>query len=520
MRLSESEIQSMVEMELSTMTLFSVCVNNRFTKLICPEGRIASRYAFYFMDPSEEKEYEKTKRSVLLKAGSQKAFHAFIFALAFRGEDQRVHESILSLIDEGLDVRVIEAAGAGMEQEIRERYARNMVYYSLAGSKHNPDAAEHIDRAYGELKPWTEKLLSSPVTVYDKGHPEGAAYETLSSFYDQVLRENCEKYSCSPDTMDLDGFFFRNIGARYHVKDGYYGQILSPWEITDPERTPERLFDFVWGNDGAWYDPRYAGEKIVILKKAFDAFIEDRLKREEKVSFREIFEALREPPYGLLPNTIGAILMGMFFRTWRDRGLIWTNGFQQDVLDDAHMLAMIENGVHNQQTYYRNSLADTIMLPDRRTSVLMDAAADIFSLDREAVRFLPGLRSELRSAMEALPYPILCAQYADLCDPDWETIEDLIRFARLTSDSADEAYEDLVNRLSSAFQGDAGLKERIKGALYGDSLRKGFFGMLEKNGMDPAAVTAEKLGRICCGHREWKWIWQEESILSEIRGMK
>ena len=133
--------------------------------------------------------------------------------------------------------------------------------------------------------------------------------------------------------------------------------------------------------------------------------MEKRLEWGNKVSFKEIFEHMRQPPYGVLPNVIGAILTGMFFRTWRNRGLIWDNGLQQAVLDDELLLAMAENGLQNQNAFYRNALVDYIMPPDQRTSALMNAAIELFGLDRVATRFLTDLRSALRFAMEALlPY--------------------------------------------------------------------------------------------------------------------
>ena len=513
---TEQEIQRMVEMELSNLTAFSMCTNPRFEKHFCRDERIRSRYYFYYVTPSGQRENEKTIRSLFDKASIRKDVKSFVFGVAFPDDEQGLDDSILSLADE--NITVIDATNTRMEQEANERYARNMVCYNLAGGRHDPAAEPYIEQAYEELRGWTDRLLSSPVTVYDGKHPEGAACETLEGFYNRILRENCEKYPFSPETMDLDGFFFQSVGARYYVRDGFYGQSHAQWNVTDPERTPERLFAFAWGDDSAWYDPRYAGEKIVILKKAFDEAIENRLKKGGKVFFQDIFSFLREPPYGLLPNIIGAILTGMFFRTWRDRGLIWTNGIQQDVLDDAHLLAMIENGIHNQRTYYKNSLADSFMLPDQRLSALTDAACDIFRLDAGKKRYLPDLRSEVRFAMEELPYPVLSALYSDVAEADREIIDMLIRFVRLTSGNAEKADGDeLVNNLCSAFSGDGGLKERIGACLHGEALRRGFIRMLEKNGLDPVRVTPETVEKMCSGRREWKWIWEEECIVRRIQ---
>ena len=226
---------------------------------------------------------------------------------------------------------------------------------------------------------------------------------------------------------------------------------------------------------------------------------------------------LRKPPYGLIPNIIGAILTGMFFRTWRDRGLIWTNGLQEDVLDDAHILTMAGNGIHNQLSFYPNSLADYILLPGKGMAAMTEAACAIFSLEREKTRFLSDLRSEIRLAMEKLPYPIESALYANTGEAEREAIGMLIRFVRMTSDHTDG--EKLVRSLCAAFSADGGLSARIRDCLTGEALREGFTRMLEKNGLNGADIGPERLDGLCSGHREWKWIWQEETILREVEGM-
>ena len=516
MEISEREMQSMVEVELAELSVFSLCANTRFSKLICPQERIKARYRFYYVS-SVQKDIEKAERDILSKTKNLEDFHALVYALSAPGGRQEADNRILSLASDA--VTVIDATDVSPEPAVMERFARCMVRYNLADAAHDPAAETHRDRAYEELRVWTEKLSASPVTVYKGAHPQGVRYETLSLFYEQLLRDIAARFPCSPDTMDLDDFFFQTIGARYYARSGYYGQILRPWDVRDPERTPDRLFAFAWGDDSAWYDPRYANEKIVILKKAFDSYLDKRLNQGEKISFGEIFAFLREPPYGLLPNAIGAILIGMFFRTWRDRGLIWGNGFQQDVLDDAHLLTMIENGIHNQHTWHRNSLMDTIMLPGQGTAAFMDAVTELFRLDREEIRFLPGLRSALRFAMEDLPRPIEAARYMKTGDRERETLELLIQFVRLTSDEGSKTEGELTAGLDAAFREDADLKNKLENCLYGDALREGFDAMLEENGVNPGTVSEETLARMCCGHQEWKWVWKEETIIARLRAI-
>ena len=108
---------------------------------------------------------------------------------------------------------MIDATAVRPEQSVMERFARSMACYNLADTANEPDAERFRDEAYEELRPWTEKLLASPVTVYGGASPEGVRYEALSLFYERVLEEIAVAYPYSPDTMNLDDFFFQTIGA-------------------------------------------------------------------------------------------------------------------------------------------------------------------------------------------------------------------------------------------------------------------------------------------------------------------
>ena len=520
MYIADPEIRSMLEMELNALNMYSVCANTRFERLICRDARISARYAFFYSS-AREKDFERTKRAILNKAGHQDAFQAFLFIFAYPGERRGITDSILVLVGEG--VIVIDATQIAMDQAVNEQYALNMAYASRYADNRDPAARAFTDRAYEALRPWTDRVVASPVQVYSRSNPKGSAYGSLQAFYDRIAADITRTYPYSPDTMDLDEFFYQTIGARYYVRPGYYAERVAIGGLKvggadpSPEKTPEGLFDFVWGRDDGWDDPKYSGEKIVILKKAFDRTIKERFDEGASITFKEIFEAMRKPPYGLLPNVIGAILMGMFFRTWSHENLIWTNGFQQDVLDDSHLLSMVENGIHNQHTHYRNSLVDSIMPADGETSRLKEGISSIFGLDVSKSLFLSDLRFNLRIALEKLPYPILSVRYSNIGEADREFMGRLIEFAKHASDDDDRTAEDVLEAcLSAAARTEDDLPRRIRAHLYGDKLREGFETMLRLHGIDPDEISADKLARMCNGHDEWKWIWQEESV---IRGL-
>ena len=514
MMIPEHEFQSMLEIERAGLTLFSVCLNPLFRDQICPDRRISSRYPLFFAS-LKQGEFEKTRRSLSNKSKNHAGFRALVFVFAYPGETGGVNEGILDLVKE--NHIVIDATGVCMEEEVNDRYARNLVLYNWHNTRRDPTARAWLERAYGEMRGWTEKVAAAPVRVYDSNHPEGVVYDTLGAFYDGVLADTARTFPCSPDTLGLDNYFFQKAGARLKVKDGYYGRQVSPWEITDPQGTPERLFAPFWGKDNAWDDPAYAGEKVVILKKAFDTFVEARLEENGRVSFGEIFRALREPPYGLLPNYIGAILMGMFFRTWRAKGLIWSNGLQQEALDDAHLLAMVENGLQNQLNYYRNSLVDFIMLPGDGLARLREACFRLFGMDPQANRFLPDLRSSLRFALEKLPWPILSMGYAQVGEDEKAFLEQLLALARATSDLENRASEEaLVEALNAALQGSDGLVDRLREHLTEGKLQEGFAAMLRRHGLEMGQCN-EGLQALRARSPVWKWVWQEESIIREVR---
>ena len=108
-----SELQSMTALELTNMTVYSMCSNPRFARLICSEERIKSRYRFFYVS-SGLKDNDKTTRDIRNKTRNSKDFQVFVFVFSYPDQDPGVDDSLLSLVSGA--VTIIDATAVRMDR--------------------------------------------------------------------------------------------------------------------------------------------------------------------------------------------------------------------------------------------------------------------------------------------------------------------------------------------------------------------------------------------------------------------
>ena len=521
------EIEKLYELELSQFSIYSVSTNRRFPALICDDERIYARFSFFFCSAMTE-ELERMKKAIRRKTEINQKQSVFLFVIAYPGGASGVNRDLLSFVND--QVTLIDATAVPMESSVRERFARRMAQYAFRSSRHDEDAESDWDLAYEVMKEWTALVKKSPATVYDPAHPKGCGYGSLSLFYEKVLADIRLKYPHSPDFYGLSGFFYSPRLSKYYVKDGFFGKRMNAWETADGELTPETLEGFApeepagcapEGNDSDREGSAQMNESFRLLREHFESCLSDELSTHGRVSFQTLFDRLQEPPFGVLPNIIGAILTGFLFRPLKDRRLQWTNGFQQDVLDAEHILSMLESGICERATPHHNVLTDSIVLPDERYDAYLHGVTFVFDLSPDENRYPSDTVQGIRKKLETLPFPAVSFFYTDCSENDKAVFRHLLQLITAASDETDKGETGaILTCLCGAFQSDDALAARLKDALGEDSGKKAFVRMLAENGVNDPEKASAALSAMLDRFPARKWIWKEESIILEAKTLE
>ena len=497
------------EVERKSFRYYEVCKAQEFTAMVCPDPRIWARNRIYFC-AMEEDAWIRTMHAADFFLKGNQGRNLIIVFLSYPKEMGRAEKQL----DFGNVRDRLAFVNAG---EIRptmaeiEAFVHEMACFTYCDENDIPGKEEYLPAAYACFAPWAQRLLEGEVTLYDPGHPAGQK-TTLRDYYARLLREALETYPLSPETMeDIPDALFQDRSVRQWVADGFAEDEEQLRERVDAG-LPSQLFPFVWHNDEGWYDERYRDEKIVRIKKALDDHIREKLETGGRAECKEVFEYLKQPPWGLLSNIIGVYLFGMMMRTWSGQGLYWCNGIHTEALDDAHMVPMLANAVQDARSLNRNRQPEYILKGSGAPETFFSRSEYIFDLPRAEPRVLSGIRKQLRGKLGGMTDPLWILRYADTDESVREAVGLYLAFVRAFS--SDENGDAPAERLNALFTEDESLAGRLREALRA-KMAEGRKRFLAENGLEE-----ERYLERARNYTEFKWIWKEETLIEEVRGAR
>ncbi len=517
MAIDEMELQKTTEIELESFTFFSLISGEGFIERLFDDRKLISRMRL-FMTSCNENEYYRNFRSMTkmfnIESQNDHICMQIFFSLPKEMNEPKFTEKHLGPIQNNWII--VNAKEVVPDIEVFREYSK----YRVLANYYKSESKQYINKAFEALQVWVDKVRRNPITVYTLQYPQGKKYDSFDMYFEEINERVKREYKYSPDNMDIAPELYTYYRLRDMVKIGYRGLSYEQYsnEIVkcDPDKVPSVVFAPFWDNDDNWYKPEYSEEVIVVLKKELDRYLEQHLKEEGKVKFEDLFTHLMHPPYGLLPNEIGTIIMGMLLRSWKDRNLIWSNGHQYSVINDDKMISMIGNGIFNKRTPHKIYIPDYIMVPNEDMMRIYNESSKIFFLPDEML-FSNEIRYYIRDNIEKIPYPLMALKYADVEDDIKKLCDLYLKYIRVSYDDSMETLSAVEDELKCFFASDSTLADRFKTSMTDEILRNGMKKLLSDNNLDIDKLPADIFDSLNNGHVEWKWMWDEDVVIDTIR---
>ena len=505
--IDEKTIKIYQDIEIRNFDFYSVCREKLFSERFCDDFRVIGRNRIYFA-ANVANEIQKTVNAISFWLSGRSNQKAILVLLSYPEELEK-EKSEVSLDFLNDNIICIDSRNIRLDMKDVENYA----YYaglSTYCDDHDLDGVkEYLEEAYRQLSDWIDKIRNAEVMIYE-GNEEGRKI-IVKDYFDVLLKEAQEKYYLSPETMDLNEHMYLSHSIREWVRCGFY-ELDDEYAQRIGDPLPGEVFSCVWHNDDDWYADENADEKIVQIKKECDRFIDQKLNEEGQIEFKEVFEHLKQPPYGLLSNVIGATICGMIMRSWANKGLSWSNGIHNDALDEEHLVSMIANALSDVKVLNRNRQPEYILRRIDELLPLFKASEKIFSLEQRKNWYAVDLRKAIREKLEMMEFPLWVLNYTEKDDDLKKAVDDYLDMARFISSR--EVKDESIERLNTLFRNNEDLVLKLKDSIEND-MENGMKGFLEQNDLN-----LESYKKYRPDHDEWKWIWKQESLLEHLKGQQ
>lgn len=196
-----------------------------------------------------------------------------------------------------------------IESKAKEKY-----FSSLPNQKSQSELAKKNSQEV--LNEWTRKLITTSLFVYSA--PNKPVQKTGGANLRKEFKEiNSAFFGCGLEEITQNDKLFAETGFKETVAQMAMGKKDVPNNFSYIRNISSRL-----EMDGIWNVPKYweihPAHPISKMKMAINSIIEQAFDKSTMFSVTEIWNKLKKPPFGLLPNTGSVFLLGFLLGEYAD----------------------------------------------------------------------------------------------------------------------------------------------------------------------------------------------------------
>ena len=222
-----------------------------------------------------------------------------------------------------------------------------------------------------------------------------------------------EYYPLAPEVNYnlIDGMYVMGP-LKQGVKSAVNGKTEGPFSAPQAAKKLEKALEGAWGMP---LEYRYWEEKphlhISKIKSCVEEVIAEEFQKGDRVAISTIYTKLSEAPYGFLPCSITAFILGFVLKDYIGDKYGYEDVTTGGDMNLANLQAMIEWVVQyaaGKDTKYREKYIVTMTEEVRKFYELTCAS---FGIGMEQCNNIPNTRNYIRNRMKELTFPIWCLEY-------------------------------------------------------------------------------------------------------------
>lgn len=413
-----------------------------------------------------------------------------------------------------------------------EQYVEHMANSSYQRGKDNSLANQYDSLAKEVLKKWKDRIVAGEFLVYSKiTSIAGRRFVSIDDIYAELRRINLNKYPQGIENYKvIENMFTASslaLGAQCGAKQETSGTFKSGNVVTKLETALQGA----WGVDNYWvFDKTLLISKIKIdLEKQ----IQEAFNSDGKISIVQIYDKLKDFPYGFMPCNLTAFILGFLLKEYANDNYRWSDGQISDNMSLEKLKEMIKEIIDLQNTPNNRYKEKYIVTMTEEERVFTSATARIFNIPENQCISIEQIRDRLRSKMKEMSFPIWCIKEilpSSGLSVSKSIIEDLITsysgVANSLNISANKSERDIALDIGKIFIANPTVIDDLVKLLTKENCRKGMIEYLKIYEDGQLVKLAEEIGdagtymnvlKQKFDATEANWVWNIETVNKKIQ---
>lgn len=418
------------------------------------------------------------------------------------------------------DIMFIETLSP-MGKDLYDQYIESMTFSKYNVKKDGAQATHYENQAKSVLTSWRNKIAAGAFNLYTPDNKAADRKATLSDLQDALTSINHKKYYYGLEQYSLNGTMYSAYQLANGAGFGITEKLSGAYSNSNKNMSFENALDGAWGVPNYWEDSAKQSLVVVRFKKRVEELVQEGFNSSfGRVSILNIVEELEKAPYGLMPSSLAALVLGFTLKEYATADFFWSNGSNSETMTVDHLRTAIANALNQKLNPTPKYKEEYIVTMSSEVRSFLNCTATIFHIP--SVGSVESARDQVRIKMKGLSFPIWCVKYIlsdEKLESDKETvsqvIDDYCGIAN-TANGTKSSESELAESIGKAVLKTPGVVNDLTQLLDNEKCRKGMLAYIGtfKDGALPKIASEigdggsyidEVKAKFSAGDANWVW---------------
>lgn len=444
----DTEAIEKIKQEISKKTTNDLIKEGNFEEMIALTGALKLRYEIH--TTTHTKFNDDIKRIRNKSTNGMEKINAVIAFAKNNEESATISKLIDTAIEDGkYSMIFIDASTTTLNRDVWEQYVNNKTNAQYQNGKDNTLAKQYQNNAEDALKKWAKAISDGKFYISyidEKGSAVKEDVVTVEKLYDVLTQINKRIYPCGLETgQSVIDNMWASTSLKSGVECGVEQVLKGTFKSNNPKTNLANYLQYGWQQQGEQpYWESKPNWNISKAKLAIQKVMEHAFEKDGRVSIAEIYDVVKEKPFGFMPCNLTAFVMGFLLKEYANNIYTYSDGLKSEALTTEKLKDMLDEVIKLQITQIKYKDKYIVFLT-KEEKAFHEASSSIFGIPLEQCISVEQTRERIRNMMKNFSFPIWCIKYATKNNSlytDVNIIHDLIdKYSAIANNNEKISYQ-------------------------------------------------------------------------------